>query len=69
MDVQALLREGGDVGGVYKNRKVPVLEICEKWRCFITTQAIGMETFINANLVILAATCVFYWSPGISLGH
>ena len=24
---------------------------------------------INANLAILAVTCVFYWSPGVSLGH
>ena len=24
---------------------------------------------INANLVILATACVFYWSPGVCLGH
>ena len=24
---------------------------------------------IYANLVILATACVFYWSPGVCLGH
>ena len=50
------------IHGSFLNAKL-VKTFCAHW-----VNALALDFYIYANLVILATAYVFYWSPGVCLG-